>query len=215
MIAAIIAFLPSLYSTANAAAPAREAAAHAREAILYLDPANTRIDYTLQGWPHVTHGTFRLTRGQLDVDPASGRIGGEVVVSAKSGDSGSRMRDDEMKNSILEVENYPEITFTPQSAEAQHPAQGDFPARISGVLTLHGTAHQIALEAEVQPSGDRFVATTHFAVPYVAWGLENPSLLIFRCADTVYVDVRTAGRVVWVPAGTKGAPLAARRSTAP
>jgi hypothetical protein len=54
----------------------------------------------------------------------------------------------------------------------------------------------------VQPSGDRFTATAHFAVPYVAWGLKNPSLLIFRCADTVYIDVKTQGQVTWVPAGT-------------
>jgi polyisoprenoid-binding protein YceI len=181
--------------------------ANARQAVLELNPANTHIDYTLQGWPHVTHGTFKLARGTIRIDPATGQADGSVVVSAISGDSGSHMRDGEMKDSILEVERYPEIIFTPQQAEGQSASRGEFPATIRGILTLHGNPHEITLSMMVQSSGDRFTATTRFAVPYVAWGLKNPSILVFRCADTVYVDVRTEGRVTWVPAGkAEGAP---------
>jgi polyisoprenoid-binding protein YceI len=174
---------------------------NAQQAVLELNPANTHIDYTLQGWPHVTNGTFQLARGIIRIDPATGKADGSVVVSATSGDSGSHMRDSEMKDSILEVERYPEITFIPQHAEGQRSGQSEFPAAIRGILTLHGKPHEITLNMAVQPRGDRFTATAHFAVPYVAWGLKNPSLLIFRCADTVYVDVKTQGQVTWVPAG--------------
>ncbi|MGZ6211876.1 MAG: YceI family protein [Candidatus Binataceae bacterium] len=158
-------------------------AANAQEAVLTLEPANTHIDYTLQGWPHVTHGTFHLIRGVIRIDPASGKTEGSVVVSAVSGDSGSSMRDDEMKDSILEAERYPEIIFTPQQAEGRRSSQGEFPATVHGILTLHGSPHEIALRLMVQSNGDGFSAATSFAVPYVAWGLKNPSLLIFRCAD--------------------------------
>ena len=185
-------------------------AANAQEAVLTLEPANTHIDYTLQGWPHVTHGTFHLIRGVIRIDPASGKIEGSVVVSAVSGDSGSSMRDDEMKDSILEAERYPEIIFMPQQAEGRRSSQGEFPATIHGILTLHGSPHEIALKLMVQSNGDGFSATTSFAVPYVAWGLKNPSLLIFRCADTVYVNVKTQGRVTWVPAATVSGTAAVR-----
>ena len=191
-----LAILLSIYSK-GLATPS-----NARQAVLELNPANTHIDYTLQGWPHVTNGTFQLARGIIRIDPATGKADGSVVVSATSGDSGSHMRDTEMKDSILEVERYPEITFMPQHAEGQRSGQSEFPAAIRGILTLHGKPHEITLNITVQPSGDRFTATAHFAVPYVAWGLKNPSLLIFRCADTVYVDVKTQGQVTWVPAGT-------------
>jgi polyisoprenoid-binding protein YceI len=186
--------------------------ANVRHAVLALNPANTHIDYTLQGWPHVTHGTFQLARGIIRIDPATGNADGSVIVSAVSGDSGSHMRDSEMKDSILEVQRFPEIIFTPQQAAGRRAAQGEFPATIRGILTLHGKPHEIALSLTVQPSGDEFTATTHFAVPYVAWGLKNPSLLIFRCADTVYVDVRAQGHVTWIAAGTAdGAPVPATR----
>jgi polyisoprenoid-binding protein YceI len=191
-----LAILLSIYSK-GLATPS-----NARQGVLELNPANTHIDYTLQGWPHVTNGTFQLARGIIRIDPATGKADGSVVVSATSGDSGSHMRDTEMKDSILEVERYPEITFMPQHAEGQRSGQREFPAAIRGILTLHGKPHEITLNITVQPSGDRFTAAAHFAVPYVAWGLKNPSLLIFRCADTVYLDVKTQGQVTWVPAGT-------------
>ena len=191
-----LAILLSIYSK-GLATPS-----NVRQAVLELNPANTHIDYTLQGWPHVTNGTFQLARGIIRIDPATGKADGSVVVYATSGDSGSHMRDTEMKDSILEVERYPEIIFMPQHAEGQRSRQSEFPAAIRGILTLHGKPHEITLNITVQPSGDRFTATAHFAVPYVAWGLKNPSLLIFRCADTVYVDVKTQGQVTWVPAGT-------------
>jgi polyisoprenoid-binding protein YceI len=185
--------------------------ANARQAVLELNPANTHIDYALQGWPHVTHGTFQLARGFIRIDPATGKADGSVIVSAISGDSRSHMRDSEMKDSILEVERYPEITFTPRQAEGQSAARGEFPATIRGILTLHGAPHEITLSMMVQPGGDHFTATTHFTVPYVAWGMKNPSILMFRCADTVYVDVRTQGRVTWVPIGkADGGPAAVR-----
>jgi len=203
------AILLSIYSKVLAA-PGMAAPANARQAVLELNPTNTHIAYSLQGWPHVTHGTFQLARGIIRIDPATGKTDGSVVVSATSGDSGSHMRDSEMKDSILEVQRYPEITFTPQQADGQRASQGDFPATIRGILTLHGNPHPITLSMMVQPSGDRFTATTRFAVPYVAWGLKNPSLLIFRCADTVYVDVKTQGQVTWVPAGTANGAAAVR-----
>ncbi len=200
-----LAILLTICSTALAAPADR------RQAVLELDPANTHIAYSLQGWPHVTHGTFRLKRGIIRIDTATGKADGSVMVSAASGDSGSPMRDGEMKDSILEVQRYPEITFTPRQAAGQRGSRGEFPATIRGILTLHGDPHEITLSMMVQPNGDRFTATTHFAVPYVAWGLKNPSLFVFRCADTVDVDLTTQGQVTWVAAGTaSGAPAAAR-----
>jgi polyisoprenoid-binding protein YceI len=186
--------LLAMYSSAAAATAA------AREAILKLDPANTQISYTLKGWPHMTHGIFKLEQGMIRVDPATGKADGSISIAAASGDSGSRMRDNEMKDSILEVQRYPEITFSPQRVEGSPSAQGEFPIKLRGILTLHGAGHEITLRMMVHPSGDEFRASGHFVVPYVAWGLKNPSILIFRCADTVDVDVSTLGHVSWVAA---------------
>jgi hypothetical protein len=35
----------------------------------------------------------------------------------------------------------------------------------------------------------------HFVVPYVAWGLKNPSTLFLRVSDKVNIDINAAGRL--------------------
>ncbi len=171
----------------------------AQEAALELDPARTRIDFTLRGFPHTVHGTFTLKRGTIRIDSATGRADGLVIVDAASGDSGNRTRDSDMNESVLETQRYPEIRFSPQQVEAQGVPQGEFRVKIRGVFWLHGTEHEVTLDALVRLAGEEWSATTHFVVPYVAWGLRDPSILILRVADKVEVDVNATGHVTWNP----------------
>ncbi|MGO9267192.1 MAG: hypothetical protein ACLQBA_20330 [Candidatus Binataceae bacterium] len=38
-------------------------------------------------------------------------------------------------------------------------------------------------------------------IPYVAWGLEDPSIMMFKVAKEVAIDVTTVGHLSWQPAG--------------
>ena len=89
----------------------------AQETAFQLDPAQTSVKFTLGDVLHTVRGTFRLKRGSLEFDPASGGISGEIVVDAKSGESGSGMRDRKMNKEILESDRYPEIAFHPDRKE--------------------------------------------------------------------------------------------------
>jgi hypothetical protein len=61
-----------------------------RQSSLQLEPEGTTIHFTLGSVPHTAHGTFRLKHGALRLDPASGRLTGEIVVDTQSGESGKR-----------------------------------------------------------------------------------------------------------------------------
>src|SRR5579864_9000996 len=89
----------------------------AQDTAFQLDPAQTSVKFTLGDVLHTVHGTFHLKRGALDFEPASGKISGEVVVDAGSGDSGSGARDRKMNKEVLENERYPEIVFRPDKIE--------------------------------------------------------------------------------------------------
>src|SRR5579863_10383267 len=91
--------------------------AAAQQWSLQLDPAHTSVKFTLGDVLHTVHGTFQLKHGALQFDPASGRVSGEIVVDAKSGDSGSGMRDRKMHREVLESEKYQEISFRPDRVE--------------------------------------------------------------------------------------------------
>ena len=168
---------------------------HAQEMTLELDPANTRIEFTVAATLHTVHGTFALKSGAVHFDPSTGSASGLVVVDASSGDSGNTGRDHKMHQQILESERYPEITFTPTKFSGKLELQGDSTVQLDGIFRLHGTDHPLTLTVPVQMKGNKLSARTHIVVPYLAWGLKNPSTFILHVNDRVDIDITTAGRV--------------------
>src|SRR5271154_3809760 len=190
----VVAFLSALAASAQ-----NGAALDLRSGALELDPSKTLVEFRLPGSLHTTHGTFKLERGTIIADPATGKAGGSIVVDARSGDTGIGARDNEMRESVLEAQRYPEITFDPQHFTYELKGGGQFQATMQGVLTLHGGRHDVALTAQGQLVGDNLTATAHFSVPYVEWGMKDPSVLFLTVAKKVDIDIATAGHLVWTP----------------
>jgi polyisoprenoid-binding protein YceI len=167
----------------------------AQETLLEFDPAQTRLEFTLNDILHTVHGTFRLKQGSIRFDPATGRAGGLLVVDATSGDSGSGARDRKMHKDILESQNFPEITFLPVRVTGSMAPQGEWQYEVQGLFGLHGSEHELNMTGSVHISGDRFTATAHFVVPYTNWGVKNPSTFILRVSGKVEINISAAGHV--------------------
>jgi polyisoprenoid-binding protein YceI len=167
-------------------------------AVLYLDPAKTTITYSLDGWPHHTQGTFKLKRGVVEIDPSTGKMTGTITVDAASGDSGHSIRDDEMKSSVLEVARFPEISFAPRQVLSHGDLQKPFPVKVVGLMLLHGAEHTLTIDATVKREENNVAIHANFPVPFVEWGLRDPSILMFKVAKQVLVDVTANARLSWI-----------------
>jgi hypothetical protein len=62
-----------------------------------------------------------------------------------------------------------------------------------GIFQSHGQDHLLQIQMAVRPDGNSYSATTHFTVPYVAWGLKDPSALLLHVSDKVDIDVEAKG----------------------
>ena len=175
-----------------------------QEVMLELDPAQTHIDFTLGDILHTVHGEFTLKRSTIKFNPETGQASGLVVVDSTSGQSGSDGRDKKMHKDILESKLYPEMTFTPTHVQGHVVPQGDSEVGVQGVFNLHGVDHEITLKAHLHIAGDFLTADTRFPVPYVKWGLKNPSTFILRVNDTVMIDLHAVGR--FIPQLSHGVP---------
>ncbi len=160
---------------------------------LNLDPARTTIRWTLKDVLHTVHGTFTLHRGFVHFDMNTGRADGLVEVDTRSGDSGNSSRDAHMHNLILESSQYPVIRFRPERVYGKPSAHSAQDIAVDGTFELHGSTHPLQLHINVRPQSTGYSATTQFTVPYVAWGLKDPSTFLIHASNEVEIDVETAG----------------------
>jgi polyisoprenoid-binding protein YceI len=169
--------------------------ASAQEIALELDPGPSKVHYSVDSTLHTIHGTFALKSGAVHFDPESGKAGGEISVFATSGDSGNSGRDERMHSEILETAKYPDAIFRPEQIEGKVALSGASDVKVRGVILLHGQEHQIVAAVHAELTGDRWKGTAKFDVPYVQWGIKNPSNWLLKVKPVVNVDLEMSGAV--------------------
>lgn len=169
--------------------------AQAQQRTFTLDPAQTKVNFTVDSTLHTVHGDFRLKRGSIQFDSNTGAASGELVVDSASGESGSDGRDKRMHKEILESPKYSDIIFTPQHIKGAVANEGKSTVEVEGILTMHGKSKPVTMPIEVQLQNGTGSADGSFSVKYQEWGIKNPSTFILRVNDTVQIHVHTLGKI--------------------
>jgi polyisoprenoid-binding protein YceI len=160
------------------------------DTVLELNPAKTGIAFTVGSTLHTVHGTFKLKRGSIRFDPETGKAAGEIVIDVPSGASGSGMRDKRMQKEILESQKYPEAVFTPDRMDGHLAVQGQSEVDVHGSLKIHGGDHELTLHFRAEAAGNQYTVSTRFTIPYVQWGMKNPSNILLKVDEKVEMDVK-------------------------
>lgn len=166
-------------------------AAHA-QSDFHINPANSKVEFNLGGF-HEVNGVFSVTSGNITFDTSSGKMSGSIVVSAASGNSDNTARDKTMKKSELHVKKFPQIIFAPSQFTGTLNASGASTIQVHGLFTLIGKAHPIVVPMSVQIHGNQCTAAGTFTIPYVSWGMKQPSMMFMKEAKDVKIDVTFEG----------------------
>jgi hypothetical protein len=83
----------------------------------------------------------------------------------------------------------------PKSYTGTIAPSGDSTIQVSGVFTLHGAAHDLTLPMQIHIDGANLTAKGSFIVPYVQWGLKDPSIFILKVAKEVGIDLTLVGKL--------------------
>lgn len=167
----------------------------AQEYTVQIDAGRTTIEFSLGATLHTVHGTFSLKNSAIRFDPTSGKMDGAIVVDAASGDSGNRGRDERMHREILESAKFPEIVFTPSKITGVVAAKGSSKVEVSGRFRLHGQDHEVTLPMEIKADGGNLQIAAHIDIPYVQWGLKNPSTFLLHVSEKVSIDIQARGHL--------------------
>jgi polyisoprenoid-binding protein YceI len=170
--------------------------AQAQQKTFTLDPAQTKVNFTVDSTLHTVHGDFRLKRGSIQFDNATGVASGELIVDSASGESGSDGRDKKMHKDILESPKYSDIVFTPQHVKGTVANEGKSNVEVEGILTMHGKSKPVTMPLVVQLQDGGGSVDGSFAVKYQEWGMKNPSTFILRVNDTVQIHVHAVGKII-------------------
>jgi polyisoprenoid-binding protein YceI len=163
---------------------------------LELDPAQSTVHYTVDSTLHTVHGTFALKKGsEVHFNPDTGEVGGEVAVDTTSGESGNSSRDARMHKEILQTQKYPQAVFRPREMEGKVRRDGVSDVKLHGVMLLHGSEHVIEAAVHADVEGGHWKGTAKFDVPYVAWGMKDPSNWLLKVKPVVNVELDMAGTV--------------------
>jgi polyisoprenoid-binding protein YceI len=166
---------------------------HPHEIDLRFVPAKTMVNFTLGDILHTVHGVFDVKEGVVHFDPATNKISGEILVDATSGHSGSDGRDKKMHREVLESARYPDIVFRPDRVEGEVSDMAASTVQVHGMFSIHGAEHEITIPVRVEMSPGQWTATSHFTVPYVKWGMKNPSTFVLRVEQSVEIDIQASG----------------------
>ncbi len=169
--------------------------ARAAERMLTLDPAATTIEFTLGATLHTVSGGLRLVEGTVRFDPDGGAASGEVAMDPTSASTGLALRDRTLHRDVLESGRHPRIVYRAERLRVLRRDAAGAEIELEGVLEMHGQRHPLVLLARLAARGGRIAIETSFRVPYVDWGMQDPSTFFLRVDRFVDVTIRSEGTI--------------------
>ena len=170
-------------------------AAFAQHQTFTVNPDASEVKMKLNTTHEVVNGTFHIQSGSINFDRTASQVSGIVIIAAGSGKTGNDSRDKKMNKDILKVEQFATVSFAPKAYTGTIAASGDSTVQVSGVFTLLGTPHDLTIPMQIHMDGSKATAKAHFVVPYVQWGLKNPSFLIWKAENDVAMDLSLVGNI--------------------
>jgi polyisoprenoid-binding protein YceI len=170
-------------------------AALAQHQTFVVNPDASEVRMTLNTTHEVVIGTFHIQSGSIEFDRNAPKMSGSIVVLAGSGKTGNGSRDKKMNKDVLEVDQHATVSFEPKTYTGAIDPSGDSTIQVTGIFTLLGAPHEITIPMVVHLDWTNATAKGQFVVPYVQWGLKNPSFLVWKADNDVAIDLFLSGRL--------------------
>jgi len=160
-----------------------------------VNPDASTVKMTLNSTHEVVNGTFHIQSGSIEFDRSNSRMSGSVAVLAGSGKTGNGSRDKKMNKDILEVDQHATVSFEPKTYTGAIAPSGDSTIQVTGIFTLLDAPHEITIPMLVHVEGTTATVKARFTVPYIQWGLKDPSFMFWKADKDVAIDLFLNGRL--------------------
>lgn len=173
------------------------APAHAEEQRFVVDRERSTIAFTLAATAHTVRGTLPILSGEIVFDDASGAASGEIVADATRATTGNEGRDRKMHRDVLLSASHPRIVFAVDRILGTVPAEGGTATvTVQGAIAIAGGIHPVTVTGDLARDNGALRARATLRVPYVEWGLRDPSVFVLRVAKEVDVSIDLTATLV-------------------
>ena len=123
-----------------------------------------------EGNTEFTFGTVEPASLQMTIKAAS------LAVVDKISEKDRLKIEATMRDEVLEVSNFPEITFKSNNVTATKTGEGQYQSRISGEISLHGVSRPLTITSQLE-FGDKLLhAKGNFALKQSSFGIKPVSV---------------------------------------
>jgi polyisoprenoid-binding protein YceI len=123
-----------------------------------------------KGEADFTYGTVEPASLQMTIRAAS------LAVTDKISAKDRQKIETTMRDEVLEVSKYPEISFRSSSVSASKTGEGQYRAQIAGEITLHGVSRPLTINARLEFGDNALRAQGEFGVKQTSFGIKPPSV---------------------------------------
>jgi polyisoprenoid-binding protein YceI len=175
------------------------AAAIAEEQRFRLIPEETEIVTKIKDpFGNIVHGTLRLREGQARGDierlPQTGSVA--LVIDTRTYTSSIGLRDQDVQNYYLEVQQYPAIRFDSTRLEnigsAKSPEE-PWQMAVRGRLEVHGVQKEAVVPVRLFYQTNKIIAHGNFRFALEEFNIKTPQLLFLKAGNQVDVEFRIVG----------------------
>jgi hypothetical protein len=161
-----------------------------------LTAEKTQLTFELGAVFHTVHGKGLIDDAVLTYSADTGELIGSIGLAAAGVTTENQRRDHKMHQQVLKSAEHPRIALILRRADGDLNTTTGGALQIEADLELLGEPHPLSFPVEItilDPESGSFRASGAFSVPYVAWGLEDPSSVFLRVDQEVQVTFSTGG----------------------
>jgi polyisoprenoid-binding protein YceI len=146
----------------------------------------------------VVNGALRVRQGEArgDIDRLQEAGSVSLVIDTKSYNSNIGLRDQDVQEYYLEVEQYPAIRFDSmgmQKIERPRSPEDPWQITVRGRLELHGVKREVIVPLRLLYQTNKITAQGSFRLLLEDFNIRVPTILFLRAGNQVEVEFRIVG----------------------
>lgn len=152
------------------------------------------FDEVLPGERTRTSGSTQDVSGAVTIEEGA-LTAGEIVVDLTNIVTDRDVRDENVRNKLLETHDYPEATFeiTEPANLSEVPDNGALgEVELGGELTIKGNTNEVVQPFQVLRDGEFIIVSGDVVIDRNAYGVESPEMIAADIADEGEINIRVA-----------------------